>query len=161
MPKKGSSAPKTNWADDTLCHEMYGVKSGDSMVTPLGVQVQIVGMDKTSGGLYAEFPGGFVTPLSPKSKEDLEREGYRQEKKNIYESIMMSNKAMEERLNFNRASPLMATTVLMESESTSSEMVKEYFLKTKVERDAEREREAKEREAKAEKKKGKGKGKKA
>ena len=67
MPKK-SAAPAFK-TDPELMGE-FGFQEGDMVLTPLGVQVVILGIRPDADGsdkLWAQFPGGILSPLSPAS----------------------------------------------------------------------------------------------
>lgn len=136
MPKKGKGkGAKVTYADDLVCFEIFGVKAGDFVLTPLGVQVQVVGMDRDKGFLFVEYPGGFLCPIDEKGRDDMDKSGYVQDKKTVYDEIMRSNQATEERLTEHTSrktatpmepdspyrtlkdSPLMSTTHLMNSDA--------------------------------------------
>jgi hypothetical protein len=133
MPKKGKGKGPV-YADEMVCLDIFGVKPGDFVLTPLGVQVQVIGMDKDKGLLFVEYPGGCLSPIEQMSKDEMDAAGYVKDKKTFYDEIMRSNRATEERLteHTNRRtatieaespnrtlkdSPLMATSHLMNSDS--------------------------------------------
>ena len=74
MPKK-SAAPAFK-TDPELMGE-FGFQEGDMVLTPLGVQVVILGIRPDADGsdkLWAEFPGGAQSPLGPASVDEFKQQ---------------------------------------------------------------------------------------
>jgi len=74
MPKK--SAVPAFKTDPELMGE-FGFQEGDMVLTPLGVQVVILGIRPDADGsdkLWAEFPGGVQSPLGPASVDEFKQQ---------------------------------------------------------------------------------------
>ncbi len=52
-------------------------------------------MEKASEALYVSYPGDFVSPLTPNSKEELLRDGYVQDTRTTYDRIVKANQATQ------------------------------------------------------------------
>ncbi len=70
MPKKAAVAYLT---DDQSC-KPFGFSAGTIVLTPLGVEVTILGV--RGGKLWAMFPSDQESPLGPSSASQFETEGY-------------------------------------------------------------------------------------
>ena len=69
MPKKGKGKSKgpSILTDDESC-QPFGFRVGDILMTPLGVEVTVIGVKPDASGenkLWAEFQGGLQSPLNP------------------------------------------------------------------------------------------------
>ena len=74
--KKGKSKGLV-FAEPQECLNKYGVSNGDLITCPMGVELQVVGMEKSDQRLYARFQGNIISPLQCQSKEELLQSGYK------------------------------------------------------------------------------------
>ena len=71
MPKK----PTQGFLEDEESYRRFGFRVGDIVLTPLGVEVTILGV--RSGKIWALFPSEYEFPLEPESSSDqFEERGY-------------------------------------------------------------------------------------
>mmetsp|Transcript_24099 Transcript_24099/g.37831 ORF Transcript_24099/g.37831 Transcript_24099/m.37831 type:complete len:163 (+) Transcript_24099:274-762(+) len=159
MPKKGKkgSSKAREYATEEECKEQFGVKNGQSLVTPAGMSVLVQGMGKADKKLYVNYTQGeYTTPLEVESAQELEAAGFKLDKKAEAASISRVLQSMEEKFAEKRESLLLANTVLFDLDTSSSQAVKEYFVKHFDPVEAAKKREAAEKKAaKSAKKKGK------
>jgi len=95
MPKKGKAkAPAFQTSDDAT--SPFGFALNDILLTPLGVEVTILGVKPDSTGeqkLWAQFPGDMQCPLGPSSAGEFESQGYQR----VHESRhILRNRDVEE-----------------------------------------------------------------
>eukprot|EP00961_Rhodomonas_salina_P301608 3940538-Rhodomonas_salina.1 len=82
MPKKGKGASKeAPLADPQLCYQHFGVANGDSLITPMGVTVEVRGMGQKDSLMYVTFPGGFTSPIHATNAAELRSLGYQRNDK--------------------------------------------------------------------------------
>jgi len=132
MPKKGKkgSSKAREYATEEECKEQFGVKNGQSLVTPAGMSVLVQGMGKADKKLYVNYTQGeYTTPLEVESAQELEAAGFKLDKKAEAASISRVLQSMEEKFAEKRESLLLANTVLFDLDTSSSQAVKEYFVK--------------------------------
>ena len=94
MPKKGGKkkAKEPAFLTSPADTEPFGCNVNDLIITPMGIQVTVVGVKKSEydiyhqldGTLWATFPGGFNSPLRAKSAEEFELQGYRRAHEGIH-----------------------------------------------------------------------------
>jgi hypothetical protein len=68
MPKKGKGAKGPSILTDDASCLPFGFRVGDMLMTPLGVEVTVIGVKPDASGtakLWAEFQGGLQSPLDP------------------------------------------------------------------------------------------------
>mmetsp|Transcript_895 Transcript_895/g.2068 ORF Transcript_895/g.2068 Transcript_895/m.2068 type:complete len:151 (-) Transcript_895:237-689(-) len=99
MPKKGKGkgGPAYDTSEETLRSLGY-CRVNDMVVTPLGVQVVILGAKPDSEGtmrLWAQYPGELVSPLEPKTPEEFQEMGYRRAHEALH--ILRNKELNEER----------------------------------------------------------------
>ena len=75
MPKKKGKDKAPSFADPRECQQIFGVRNGDIITSPLGVNIKIKGMSKDMR-LYATFPGDLTSPIEARDGEDLRARGY-------------------------------------------------------------------------------------
>mmetsp|Transcript_20454 Transcript_20454/g.39676 ORF Transcript_20454/g.39676 Transcript_20454/m.39676 type:complete len:139 (-) Transcript_20454:86-502(-) len=97
MPKKGKGKSK---GPSILCDDLslkpFGFRMSDILLTPLGVEVTVIGVKPNSTGeykLWAEFQSGFQAPLEPSNPQEFMEQGY----KRVHEGRhIMRNKELDE-----------------------------------------------------------------
>eukprot|EP00294_Goniomonas_avonlea_P016971 CAMPEP_0114556940 /NCGR_PEP_ID=MMETSP0114-20121206/9556_1 /TAXON_ID=31324 /ORGANISM="Goniomonas sp, Strain m" /LENGTH=144 /DNA_ID=CAMNT_0001742177 /DNA_START=17 /DNA_END=451 /DNA_ORIENTATION=- len=88
MPKKGGKGKgkgkKVEAFDESMeACSPFGFFPKDIILTPLGLSVTVVGVkcatpgDPSTARLWAEFNGGWISPLGPKTPEEFATRGYR------------------------------------------------------------------------------------
>mmetsp|Transcript_13191 Transcript_13191/g.33222 ORF Transcript_13191/g.33222 Transcript_13191/m.33222 type:complete len:139 (+) Transcript_13191:45-461(+) len=97
MPKKGKGKSKgPSILVDDMSLKPFGFKMSDILLTPLGVEVTVIGVKPDSTGqpkLWAEFQSGFQSPLEPTNPQEFTEQGY----KRVHEGRhIMRNKALDE-----------------------------------------------------------------
>ena len=81
MPKKGGKkgkGSKVAFSKDADKLAPYGCSGEDIIVTPLGVEATVLGVNEKDGLLWLQWPGKITSPLptKAKSKADMEKYGY-------------------------------------------------------------------------------------
>ena len=81
MPKKGGKkgkGSKVAFSKDADKLAPYGCSGDDIIVTPLGVEATVLGVNEKDGLLGLQWPGKITSPLptKAKSKADMEKYGY-------------------------------------------------------------------------------------
>mmetsp|Transcript_33960 Transcript_33960/g.80427 ORF Transcript_33960/g.80427 Transcript_33960/m.80427 type:complete len:123 (-) Transcript_33960:142-510(-) len=96
MPKKAGKAKAPAFVTGIEATAPFGFELGDILLTPLGVEVTILGVKPDSTGdmkLWAQFPGDMQCPLGPSSAGQFEQQGYQR----VHESRhILRNRDVEE-----------------------------------------------------------------
>mmetsp|Transcript_17298 Transcript_17298/g.34513 ORF Transcript_17298/g.34513 Transcript_17298/m.34513 type:complete len:138 (+) Transcript_17298:94-507(+) len=101
MPKKAGGKKKAKeppfLTDEETCRA-FGFLPNDIVITPLGMEVVIIGVKKAEGDsgmgtMWAQFQGGYLSPLRPKNAIEFEEQGYRRAHEGIH---ILRNKALFE-----------------------------------------------------------------
>ena len=97
MPKKkGKKGNKKEFLVDPTSLAPYGVNVRDIIKTPLGVPVEVLGVNRADGLLWVQWPGKVQSPVpaKAKTKTDMEAFGYVRKPQSAH-----IQRSIDERLN--------------------------------------------------------------
>jgi hypothetical protein len=122
MPKKGKKKKGPEFETTDEACRPFGFSANDVIITPLGIEVTVIGVKpapkpepedgadgaepkgedgeekeqekpRGNGTMWALFPGGYQSPLRPKTAQEFEEQGYRRAHEGLH---IMRDKAIFE-----------------------------------------------------------------